>query len=600
VLERFRDRLSVEPVKRSRLVAVSFESIDADLAARIVNTLASNYVEQSLEARWDATQKATEWISQQLLGLKARVEKSEEDLQKYARAHGLLFLENVEGKAENIVHQRLRQLQEELTRAQAARYEKESLYRLAESGDTASLPGVADNKVLQDLAVRLAELRREHAQLLATFSDGYPRVKQLQSQMDEIAGVIASEQQRAAQRVVNEYHAAVRREALVRGAFEAQQQQADLVAERSVQYNILKREVETNKQLYEGLLQRLKEAGVSAGLKASNIRIVDPAEPPHKPVKPRVLLNLSLALVLGVLLGTGGAFLQEYLDNTLKTTEHVERLLRVPALALIPAAESANGNRSLLEGWLNRGRGNGKARLPAVMPWHRIDLAGHDHSLLSEAFRGLRTSVLLSRPDRPPSSLLVTSAQPSEGKTTVASNLAISLTQLGERVLLVDADMRRPSQHRLFGLENDRGLVNFLTGQQDWRAVVRATPVESLDCLPCGPVPPNPAELLSSERMRKLLAEARGEYSFVVVDSPPLLSVADGRILATLVQGVILVVRGGVTPREMVQRAHGSVRTVGASVIGLVLNAVDIRGDDYYTYHYYQYGEPAHPQKESS
>lgn len=597
VLDQFRSRLSVEPVRRSRLVTVSFESTDPQLAARVVNTLASSYIEQSLEARWNATQKASEWISQQLLGLKARVEKSEEELQQYARANGLLFLENTEGHSENIVHERLRQLQEELTRAQADRYQKESLFRLVETGNVDALPGVADNKVLQDLVVRLAEIRREHALLASTFSAEYPRVQQLQSQIDEMESVIARERERAAQHLVNDYRAAMRREELVRQAFDAQQAQADRAAERSVQYNILKREVETNKQLYEGLLQRLREAGVSAGLKASNVRIVDPAAPPKRPVKPRVLLNLSLALVLGLLLGTGGAFLQEYLDNTFKTVEHVERLLHVPALALIPASETSNGAGHF--GWralLGRNSGNGGRVLPA-RSWFRMDQPGQDHSILSEAFRGLRTSVLLSTADHPPSTLQVASAQPAEGKTTVACNLAISLAQLGQRVLLVDGDMRRPSLHRVFGLDPGRGLVNVLTGNGEWRDVVQATEVESLACVTCGPVPPNPAELLSSQRMKDLLQQARAVYGFVVVDSPPLLSVADGRILATQLEGVILVVRAGSTPRDMAQRAHTLIRAVGASLIGLVLNAVDIRSDDAYGYHYDYYGEAAEAQE---
>lgn len=594
VLEVFQSRLGVEPVKRSRLVSVSFESTDPELAARVVNTLASNYIDLSLEARWNATQKATEWLSQQLLGLKIKVEKSEEDLQRYARANGLLFLESKEGQTENIITQRLRQLQEEMTRAQASRYEKESLYRLVQSGETSALPGLGENKVIQDLTVRLAELEREHAQISATFSPDYPRVKQIQSQLDELTKVLEREKSRAVARVVNDYQAALRREELVRSAFEAQQQQADQVAERSVQYNILKREVETNKQLYEGLLQRLKEASVSAGLKASNIRIVDPAEPPREAVKPRVLLNLSLGLVLGLLIGTASAFLQEYLDNTLKTPEHVERLLRVPALAMIPSANSVNG-RAGVYGLLRRtnGRNGEESQIKQRGPrWYRIDATGADRSVLSEAFRGLRTSVLLSTPDHPPATLLVTSAQPAEGKTTISCNLAISLAQLGQKVLLVDCDMRRPSVHRLFNLNNDRGLVNFLTGQQDWREVVQNNDTASLDCLPCGPIPPNPAELLSSQRMRTLLLEARESYQFVVLDSPPILSVTDSRILATLVEGVILVAKAGSTPREMVQRAHASMR---GGLIGLVLNNLDVRTDDYYYgggYNYGAYNEP--------
>ena len=597
---RFQANLQVEPVKRSRLVEISFESQDAALAAQAVNALAAHYIQQNLEVRWDATQRASEWLSQQLQELKGRLEKSENELQGYAQKNGLLFLETEKGAPENIVNERLRQLQEELTRAQAARYEKESLYRLVQAGDYSALPSVLENRIVQELAVKLAELRREQALLSTTFTPDYPRVKQLQNQITEIEGVLTREQTRQGARVTNDYLAAERREALVRTAFEGQQKQANLVAERSVQYNILKREAETNKQLYEGLLQRLKEAGVSAALKASNIRIVDPAETPKKPAKPDFLLNLSLGLTLGLLLGVGAAFLQEHLDNSLKTSEDAEKYLGLPALALIPAVESLNGHRSTAYGRLrpSKARGNGDDK-PAelVSQWYRIDTLQPLQSALAEAFRSLRTSVLLSTADRPPRTLLISSSQPSEGKTTISINLAISLTQLGQRVLIMDCDMRRPSVRKAFQVENTLGLVSYLTGQQEWRAAVQPSGVENLDVLVCGPVPPNPAELLSSDRMRTLLAEAKLEYHFVVLDSPPLLNVADSRILATIVDGVVLVVRGGATPRQLAMRAGASARNVGANIIGVVLNNLDVRagGDEYYRYYHYDYyGSDAH------
>ena len=434
-LARFRDRLTIDPVKRSRLVEIRFESQDPVLAARVVNALAKSHIERSLEVRWEATQKASEWLSEQLLQLKVRLERSENEMQSYARENGLLFLEHEKGAPENIVNERLRQLQEELTRAQAARYEKESLYRLVQAGDYASLPGVAENKLLQDLTVRLAELRREQALLGTTFTPDYPKVKQLQSQVDEIEAVLQHERSRAAQRIANDYLAAVRREALVQQAFAEQQRQANTIAGRSVQYNILKREVETNKQLYDGLLQRLKEAGVSAGLKANNIRIVDAAEPPKKPAKPNLLLNLTLGVVLGLALGVGAAFLQEHLDNSLKTSEDVERFLGLPALALIPAVESLNGRASVYGAYSRKLLASRRDKSLGPPPtWYRIDAAAQQHSALGEAFRSLRTSVLLSTADRPPRTLLVSSSQPGEGKTTVSLNLAISLAQLGHRV----------------------------------------------------------------------------------------------------------------------------------------------------------------------
>jgi capsular exopolysaccharide synthesis family protein len=607
VLKNFEERLTVEPVKRSRLIEVTFESNDPNTAAQVVNTLTSAYIDANLEARWQAAQKASDWLSQQLLGMKAKLEKSEDELQKYGRGNGLLFLETEKGTSENIVVQRLRELQQELTKAQADRYAKESLYRLLEERNYAELPGVFDNKLIQELTARLADLQREQSRLSANFNPNYPRVKELQSQIDESKAMLEAERTRAAGGIANDYKAAVSHEEMLQKAFTEQERQANDIAGKSVQYNILKREADTNKQLYVGLLEKLKETGVSSSLKATNIRVVDPAYPPKKFARPRILLDLSITLIVGVCLGIAAAFLQEHLDNTLKSSEDIERFLQIPSLGAVPAMElSANPRR--LHGFQtsapvldaekvngtnehngrngNNGSKNGTRLAP---PWNRIEVqdgGGHPHGALAEAFHGLRTSVLLSTAKRPPATLLVTSAQQGEGKTTVAANLAASLAQLGDSVLLIDADLRRPSLQKFFQVSRSTGLVNYLTGDSDWRSLVwQAAPI-GVSVLFCGPVPPNPADLLSSEYMRSLIREASKEYKFVVLDSPPLLNLSDSRILATLVDGVILVVGGGTTPRELVQRAYLSAVDAGAHVIGATINFADVRNDYYYSgYH---------------
>ena len=589
-LARFEDRLDVKPIRRSRAVEISFDSQDPNLAATVVNALTSNYIDKNLEARWDATQKASEWLSQQMLDLKAKLEKSEDDLQKYAVENDLLILATDKGNSENVVNQSLRELQEELTKTQSARYEKESLYRLVRSSDSGSLPGVFENKLLQDLSVRLADLQREHAQLAATFTENYPKVQQVQSQIAEIQAALERERQRAAQRITNDYFAAVRREALVQSAFADKQKQANIIAGKSVQYGILNREVESNKGMYEGLLQRLKEAGVSAGLKASNIRIVDKAKPPYKPVSPKVPLNLGLAATLGLGLGVCAAFFQEHLDQTIENTWDVDRFLSVPALAFIPSLKSLNvhpvmGNTHK-EHCLTLGLTNGNLPHQTLSHnFHRNDLASAKNGDLSEAFRGLRTSVLLSSSGHAASSILITSAQPGEGKTTIAANLAISLAQLGRRVLLVDADMRRPTIQKYFPQRGSE-LSTYLAGAGNWQDLTYHTSVRDLYVLLCGPPPANPAELLSSERMRTLLHEATAEYDFVILDSPPLLNVADTRILASFADATILVVKGADTPRQVVQYAESQICAAGANLIGVVLNNLNIHpnGNSYYAY----------------
>lgn len=337
-------------------------------------------------------------------------------------------------------------------------------------------------------------------------------------------------------------------------------------------------------------------------MKATNIRVVDSAVPPVGPVKPRILLNLVVGLFVGLVCAVSLAFLQEHMDNTLKTPDDIENFLRMPALAMIPSSRAANhrknGRREPLPQALLDAVGVPKPVSLKKEPhngWLRLDSESLQHSPLAEAFHSLRTSVLLSTASRPPQSLVFVSAEPAEGKTTICSNLGISLAQLGKCVLVIDADMRRPTIHDFFHLSNSPGLVNYLTGDSDWRGLLQASGIDGLDCFVCGPVPPNPSELIFSARMRALISEAAAAYDLVLLDAPPLLNVADGRILSTMVEGVILVVKGGATPREMVRRAEIYISEVGGHLIGVVLNDVDLRRDSYY-YHSgyeYSYSEPA-------
>jgi polysaccharide biosynthesis transport protein len=589
VLTRFQDRLDIRPIRRSRAVEIRFDSQDPQLAARAVNAIAENYIQKNLEARWDATQKASVWLSQQLNDLKAKLEKSEDDLQKYAAANDLLFLETDKGNAESIINQSVREIQEELTRAEADRFEKESVFRLLQAGDYGALPGVLDNKLLQDLTVRLADLQREHAQLAATFTENYPKVKETQSQIDEIQSSLERERWRAAQKISNDYFAALRREKLVRQAFAEKQADANHIAEKSVQYGILSREVDSNKGLYEGLLGRLKEAGVSAALKASNIRVVDPGTPPAQPIAPNYPLNLGLAAFLGLGLGVGMAFLQEHLDQTIRYGNDVFQFLGLPVLGFIPTYDALNGrkrhlfaraDRELILGSVSPGVLDGDALMPDPL---RGDLGIHQGSAFSEAFRELRTSVILSSSGRFANSILVTSALPGEGKTTVAVNLAYSLSQLGHKVLLIDADMRRPSVQKYFP-QNLSQLSSYLAGRGVWQLMVNPTGFSQLSVMHAGPPPENPSELLSSDRMRMLLDEATKKYQFVILDSPPLLNRADSRILGSMVGATILVVKGGRTPRQIVQYAESQARSVGANLIGVVLNNLGASTIDYTYY----------------
>ena len=338
LIDDFLIRLHVTPIRRSQLVEISFDANDPALGARVINTFAASYIDMNLEAKWEATQKASDWLSQQLVGLKAKLEMSEEEMQRYAKENSILFLD----EKQSMSAQKLQQLQAEGTRAQGERIQKESLNNQIQGGDLSSVPGILENKLYQDLSLKLADLKREYSDLSATFTPDYPRVKRLKSQIDETVASLDRERAAFAKRVGDDYRAALNRNRLLDQAIAEQTREFNQIAEKSIQYNILKRETDTNKQLYDGLLQRLKEASVSAGLRASNVRVVDAAEIPDRPYKPRKLLNLALALMIGLCLGVCTAFFQESIDNTLKTPEDVQRLLGLPALGVIPAA---NGSR---------------------------------------------------------------------------------------------------------------------------------------------------------------------------------------------------------------------------------------------------------------
>ena len=572
----FSKKLDISPVRRSNLVEVSFESYDPNLAAEVANKLADDYTIENLEVKWDEANKASEWLSKQLVKLKAGLEKSEDSLQAYAQANSIVFLT----EKENLVNSRLDELQQEYTKAQADRYQRESMYSLVQSGKTQDLPGILSNGLVQSLATRLAEAERDYAQLTATVKPEYPKAIALKKQIDTLQASLDHQKKVLVQNIVEEYQVSVAREKYLAKAVEDQKREVNEVASKTIQYNILKREVDSNKMLYDGLLDRMKQAQVSAGVTASNIRVVDAAEVPRGPSKPRVLLNLTLALIFGTAIGVGLAFFQEYLDNTLKTSEEVENLLRLPSLGVVQSFPVNGAGKSK------------QGKLPTPVPGRQVAIAPaiQTHSAAVEAFRSLRTSILLSA-HPVPRCLLVTSALPGEGKTTTTVNLGATLASLGSRVVIVDCDMRRPSCHTSTGVQNKPGFVQCLTGHVDLAQAILPVPgVVNLSVIPCGPVPPNPAEVLSAPVASDLLRRLRSEFDYVLVDSPPLLSVADSRILSTLTDAVVLVVRGYATPYHVVRRARALLYGAGARILGVALNDVDMRKSEYGFGGSYKYG----------
>jgi polysaccharide biosynthesis transport protein len=579
-VSRFRSAMDVSPVRRSNLVDVTFDSYDPQLASLIANKLADDYIKQNLQVKWDETLQASEWLQGKLVELKAKLEKAEDALQAYAQAKGLVFI----SEKQNMVNARLEELLQKYTEAQAERYSKESLYSLIETGKVQNLPGVLDNRLIQDLEERLTDSQREYAQVTTWVKPDYPRARQIQKQINSLQVKIDQEKEAVIQNIIDNYHSAVQRESYLAKAVEDEKKEVNEVANRSIQYNILKREVDTNKQLYEGLLQRMKEAQVSAGLKASNIRIVDSAEVPKFPSKPHVFLSLSLGVMLGLGVGIGLAFFQEYLDKTLKTPDEVEKLLRLPSLGVLPRFGLNGSSKAAEDDLALAGPPREKVIAPAIQTEPEV----------IEAFRSLRTSILLSA-SPVPKLILITSALPGEGKTTTTVNLGATLASLGSRVVIVDCDMRRPACHRSAGVENKPGFVQCLTGHVGLPEAVLPVPgVANLSVIPCGPIPPNPAEVLSSPMTAELLRKLRSEFEYVLVDSPPLLSVADSRILATLTDAALLVTRAFETPSDAVRRARALLYGAGARVLGVALNDVDLHRESYGSNSYYHYGYGAY------
>ncbi len=593
VVKRFMNAITVAPGKGTRLVELSVDSVDAGVAASVTNHLAETYIDQNLAAKWDATQKASGWLTSQLAELKARLERSEADLLSYATSHSIIFVE----EKKNITTEKLQQLEAQLTRAEADRIEKQSGYLLIQDAlnRRAPLPGNLSTDLFREFNLKLAEARREYSQLLVTFAPGYPKAQRVKSQVDELEQALEAEKTRMLTAVRDNYLSALDREKLLQDSVERQTRAVTVLGDDIIQYSILKRDAESNRALYEGLLARLKEAGVSAGLRASNIRVLDPAEMPERPYRPKKLQNLLIALGIGLVLGVAASFVSEQLNTVLRTPEEVERITALSLLALVPRtrsllnADEEGSRRSLRR--LGRRSSPGAAGGP---PDAKHSLGRWQPGAeLAEAYRTLRSSVLLGW-DESMRRILVTSPQPRDGKTTISLHLAWSLAQLGRRVLLIDADMRKPNCHRQLGLDPDKGLSEYLQGGVEMTDVILETSIDNLSFVPAGRPNSEASDLLYSPRLAALLFEAGNRWDHVVIDSPPSLALSDARTISRLVEGVLLVVSDN-TERASLKRTKQAFDDAGVRFLGFVMNRVDLSGAEYgyyrnYGYYYYGHG----------
>jgi capsular exopolysaccharide synthesis family protein len=574
LLQEFKRRLMVALVPDSRVVEVSFESIDPSLAARVVNALVHNYIEDNFHEKYDATRQASGWMEQQLDELKAKVERSEQALVDYERANAIVNI----GDRQNVAEQRLADLDKDLTVALSDRAQKESLYDLVKS-DERQVAFVAQNELLQRLEEKYADLKAQYVDVLEQYGPNFPKVLRLADEVKEIQSLIDRERKRTVAQIGNDYKAALGREKLLSASVARQKAEVGRLNQLLIQHNLLKREFESNQQLYASLLKRLKDATVSAGLRATNIHVVDEALPPIDPVRPKKLRSVLVGLAVGLLLGVTLAFVQEALDSSIKTVEDAERAVGLPSLAVIPVLNSS------------RRPGRGLPKLPyvgAVEPPVALAVLKRSSSHLAESYRTLCTAVLFSTAPRPPQVLLVTSPQPNEGKTCTSLNLAAALAQRGGRVLIVDSDLRKPGISKAFDLPaNAAGVTGILTSAYGLDDALQRVDDPNLWVLPSGPLPPNPAELLCSLSMEGILRAARERFDHVILDSPPVLMVTDPTVLSTLVDGVLLVVAGGETTRGALVRSYRTLKIGGARILGLVMNKVNAHHQGYSYYERY-------------
>lgn len=574
----------------TRILEITAESTDPDMAQAFANGLAEEYTDANLEARFDAMNQARKWLSHQLEETREKLRKSEDDLQAYGRSSNLMFT----ASKESVEQEKLKQLQEELSRAQASRIEKQSAYRIASSSSADSVPQVIDNASLMGYQTQLAALRQQLAQLTSQYTPEHYKVKSLQAQIDAVEATFRKERANILSRIRNDYKTALFRENLLMNAYRTQSKMVTQQTQKSVNYNILQRDVETNRQLYESLSQKAKEADVATAFRGSNVRIIDPAERPTLPFKPNLILNGSLGGLLGLFVGLVLITGRESFDRSFKAPGEVAFHLNLPELGVIPAGDyialntNGNGTRPLVPPL------NGTN---PKMPMGSIELATwrEKSSAIAESFRSTITSILFAQQSGgSPRVLFVSSAKRGEGKTTVVSNLGAALAEINQRVLLIDGDMRKPRLNEIFDVPNNWGLSDLLREKTSLRdcpleALVKRTEIANLFLLTSGPGTHSISNLLYSNRMLELIQRVRGEFDTILIDTPPLLDISDARILGRLADAGILVVRAGKTSREIASAVKRRLTEDGIVVLGTILNAWDLKSMSRYGYGDYQY-----------
>jgi len=590
LLGAFRGGLSIASVPATRILEIHYSSPNPKLAAQIVNQLIDSYIEQNLKARFESTAQTSAWLTKQLVDLQMKVEISQEKLVQYQKEKGLVGLDD----KSNVVTSKLEQLNMALTAVEGQRMQKEAAYHMALSGNPELLQQSTKERVdpLETYHIKEGELRSQLAALTAQFGPNFPKIKELSAQISELQNQSQDELKRALARSKAEYLEAEEHERVLQAAFEKQKQEANELNQSEIEYSLLKQNAESYRTLYDGLLQRLKEAGVAAGLSSSNVQIVDQARVPTAPYAPNMTRSLMGGLLIGCFLGIMLVFMFESLDNTVRTPEEAELISSLSALGIVPSHKSSRKFGASLIGQMGE---------PQEQDIREVLSITRPRSEIAESYRSLRTSILLASRSRSSKILLVTSAMPKDGKTTTSINIAVVLAQAGSRVLLIDADLRRPSIHRTLNLPNATGLSTWLAGTDNDKPHILPSGIPNLDVFTTGPRPPYPAELFGLPVFGDTLEAFRSEYDHIVIDSPPILSVTDAVLMSVMADSVLLVIRSRKTTKGALRRSLDVLHQANARVMGVVLNAFNVNGEEYAYYrYYYGYGHGGEYYSENS
>jgi succinoglycan biosynthesis transport protein ExoP len=604
--------LNIRTIPSTSLVKIDYSSPDPLLAARIANAHAQAFIDRGIEMHSQASRDAEKFLSSKLVELKEQLEKSEVALNDYRRAKGIIpGLMSLDGK-DAVVIDRLTDLSKDLTKAQVERIGLESQIQLIRSHHYDSLPVVMNDKQVQVMQGELNQLAAQDASISEQFTAAYPPLAQLRAKESALKGRLNQEIQNSIKGVESSYQEALEKEHELDAEMQHQRALTMSLNDAAVQYAILQRDVDTYRQLYNAVLKRMKDVGVEAEAQTSNVSIVDKATAPRIPSYPRKMRDLIVSGILGLFGAVGLAFLLDHLDNTLKDPEEAERYLRLPNIGIIPefsrltsssygpkgyAADKALNAELVTDGDTSNALTNGSSGSNGIIRRNAVPISElvtehGSYSALGEAYRNLRTALLLSRAGAPPRVTLVTSAIAGEGKTVTAVNTAAMLAQTGASVLLIDADMRRPRCHHVLELDNNLGLAEVLTGIRDLHDLIRPSAVSNLFFLSSGSVPPNATELVGSSKMHEVMIQLQEIYDYIVIDSPPVMPVSDALLLSTIVDGVLLVTNASRTPKQQVRAARARLEYARAKIFGTVLNRIKIHHSEYQYYYHQGYYTP--------